>query len=82
MNVYTYPEAADKLRVSEDWLRRNIKRLPRSKKGRRVTFTDADLERIERIYHVEPDPEPTAVSPAAAGSVLALKPLPSRRRSA
>ncbi|MGW2379265.1 helix-turn-helix domain-containing protein [Streptomyces sp. NPDC001658] len=80
---HTYPEAAAILRVEESWLRRHIKRLPHSKKGRVVTFTDADLERIDAIFHHEPTTGPLAVVPAPARSVSAhpmahLTPLPSR----
>jgi hypothetical protein len=48
---HTYPEAAQILRVEESWLRRHIKKLPHSKKGRVVTFTDADLDRIDGLFH-------------------------------
>lgn len=67
MKRYTYPEAAAELRVEETWLRRNIRTLPHSKKGRTVTFTDADLEQIDRMHHREP----------ANGSVAPVTPLPS-----
>lgn len=77
MKRYTYPEAAEELRISERWLRRNIKRLPRSKKGRTVTFTDADLAEIDRIFHREPEQSaPVQASPQLAD----LKPLPARGR--
>lgn len=79
----TYPEAAEALRVEERWLRRNIRRLPHSKKGRSVTFTEADLDRIDQLHHVEPTTGPLAVAPRpTAGShpLAALKPLPSRSR--
>lgn len=75
---FTYPEAADELRVSEPWLRRHIKRLPHSKAGRTVYFTAADLERIDRMHHREP----ASHAPAAVGpqDLAQLKPLARRRR--
>ncbi|WP_335936666.1 DNA-binding protein [Streptomyces sp. PTD5-9] len=77
---YTYAEAADALRVEERWLRRNIARLPHSKLGRSVTFTDADLDRIDQMHHHEPTAGPLAVSAPAIGAhpMAHLKPLPSR----
>ncbi|GHE79898.1 hypothetical protein GCM10014715_39030 [Streptomyces spiralis] len=83
MNRHTYPEAAERLRVSERWLRRNISRLPHSKKGRAVTFSDADLDAIDAMHRVEPSSTSPAV-PATA-DFAALRPLPLRsspRRSA
>lgn len=80
---YTYPEAAAILRVEESWLRRHIKKLPHSKKGRVVTFSDADLERIDALHHHEPTTGPLAAAPAsstATGShpLSHLRPLPRR----
>ncbi|RPK74504.1 helix-turn-helix domain-containing protein [Streptomyces sp. ADI95-17] len=78
---YKYAEAAEALRVEERWLRRNIRQLPHSKKGRAVTFTDADLERIDQMHHHEPTTGPLAVvaAPASGAHPMAhLKPLPSR----
>lgn len=78
---FTYPEAAEELRVDERWLRRNIGRLPHSKKGRAVTFTEADLERIDQIHHREPTTGPLALATAPASGthpMAHLKPLPSR----
>ncbi|MEU4348265.1 helix-turn-helix domain-containing protein [Streptomyces sp. NPDC023838] len=78
---YTYPEAAAELRVEESWLRRHIKRLPHSKKGRVVTFSDADLERIDAIHHHEPTTGPLAAVPAPSGGahpLASLRPLPRR----
>jgi hypothetical protein len=80
---YTYPEAATELRVEERWLRRNIKRLPHSKKGRVVTFTEADLERIDALHHHEPTTGPLAIVPAPRSGTKAhplshLRPLPPR----
>ncbi|MFB7007851.1 MULTISPECIES: DNA-binding protein [unclassified Streptomyces] len=78
---YTYAKAAKELCVEERWLRRNIKQLPHSKKGRTVTFTDADLERIDQMHHHEPTTGPLAVvaAPTSGAHPMAhLKPLPSR----
>ncbi|WP_327376243.1 helix-turn-helix domain-containing protein [Streptomyces sp. NBC_01216] len=78
---YTYPEAAEELRIEESWLRRHIKELPHSKKGRVVTFTDADLDRIDAIFHHEPTVGPLATVPASAAGphpLAALRPLPAR----
>lgn len=87
MKRYKYAEAAAELRVEEAWLRRHIKELPHSKKGRVVTFTDADLERIDQIHHHEPTHGPLARPapvPTTAGvhPLAALKPLPARSRRA
>ncbi|MFF8290469.1 helix-turn-helix domain-containing protein [Streptomyces sp. NPDC016309] len=81
MRRYTYPEAAEALRVEERWLRRNIKRLPHSKRGRCVVFTEADLERIDQLTHHEPTTGPLSIAsaPASGAHPLAhLRPLPSR----
>ncbi|WP_282696293.1 helix-turn-helix domain-containing protein [Streptomyces sp. CC208A] len=81
MTRHTYPEAAKALRVEESWLRRHIKKLPHSKKGRVVTFTDADLERIDALFHHEPTSGPIATVRASASGVhplAGLRPLPSR----
>ncbi|GGY00135.1 helix-turn-helix domain-containing protein [Streptomyces fructofermentans] len=80
---YTYAEAADELRVDERWLRRHISRLPHSKKGRVVTFSESDLERIDALHHHEPTSGPLALVPApaqGAGShpMNHLRPLPRR----
>jgi hypothetical protein len=84
---FTYPEAADELRVEESWLRRHIKQLPHSKKGRVVTFSEEDLERIDQICHCEPTVGPLArpvLVPAASGGhpLASLRPLPARARRA
>ncbi|MFH9692675.1 helix-turn-helix domain-containing protein [Streptomyces globisporus] len=76
----TYPEAAKELGVTETWLRRHIKRLPHAKKGRTVTFSAADIERIEQLHHVEPGPLVAPQSPAGSHPLAELKPLPSRGR--
>ncbi|MFF2651505.1 helix-turn-helix domain-containing protein [Streptomyces sp. NPDC058045] len=78
---YTYPEAANELRVTEDWLRRHIKQLPHSKKGRTVTFTDDDLDRIDTLHHHEPTTGPLSAVPTAPVGVnpmAHLRPLPPR----
>lgn len=83
----TYPEAAQELRIEESWLRRHIKQLPHTKLGRRVYFTDADLARIDALFHHEPTTGPMATAassvPATAGPhpMGHLVPLPSRRRA-
>jgi hypothetical protein len=79
-----YPEAAAELGVEESWLRRHIKRLPHSKLGRTVYFTDADLARIDAQFHHEPQAGPSATAPAAPAPAGPhpmghLVPLPSRR---
>ncbi|MER7833517.1 helix-turn-helix domain-containing protein [Streptomyces sp. NPDC095602] len=82
MASYTYPEAAEYLRVEERWLRRNISRLPHSKKGRTVTFTQEDLDRIDQMHHYEPTTGPLAapLQPSTVRHPMAhLRPLPSRR---
>ncbi|MEU4205625.1 helix-turn-helix domain-containing protein [Streptomyces sp. NPDC026294] len=81
---YTYPEAAEVLRVEERWLRRNINDLPHTRKGRVVTFTDDDLDRIDAMHHHEPTAGPLAAVPSVPASpvahpLAALKPLPARR---
>ncbi|MFD7786464.1 helix-turn-helix domain-containing protein [Streptomyces nojiriensis] len=58
---YTYPEAAEILRVKRAWLQENIRRLPHTKKGRTVTFSEADLDAIDAMFHHQP---PQAVAPA------------------
>lgn len=80
---YTYPEAADKLRVEESWLRRHIKKLPHAKKGRVVTFSEDDLDRIDSLHHHDPSAGPLATVPAPAPGASRhpmshLRPLPSR----
>lgn len=54
----TYEEAAAVLRVTESWLRRHIKELPHGKLGRFVYFTDADIARIDELFHHEPENGP------------------------
>ncbi|MEU9134647.1 helix-turn-helix domain-containing protein [Streptomyces sp. NPDC048404] len=83
---HTYPEAAAILRVEESWLRRHIKKFPHSKKGREVTFSDADLDRIDALTHYEPTTGPLAAVPTpqmGAGShpMSSLRPLPRRGAS-
>ncbi|MEV5957234.1 helix-turn-helix domain-containing protein [Streptomyces sp. NPDC051987] len=77
-----YPEAAEQLGVSEGWLRKNIKKLPHTKIARTVYFTDADLERIDVLFHHEPSAGPLATPTpieASPSPLAALVPLPSRR---
>ncbi|MEV0441866.1 helix-turn-helix domain-containing protein [Streptomyces spectabilis] len=83
---YKYSEAAEILRVEERWLRRHIKKLPHSKKGRAVTFSDEDLDRIDALHHHEPLTGPLAVvlaaKPDGAHPLSQLRPLPSRSTAA
>lgn len=86
MKLYDYDEAAAELRVEKSWLQRHIREFPRRKAGRDVHFTDADLERINELLHLEPEFGPLAApvtAPAAAGAhpLAALKPLPARKRA-
>jgi hypothetical protein len=79
---YTYADAAEVLPVEETWLRRHIKKLPHTKVGRVVYFTDADLERIDQLFHHEPTTGPLAAphQPTAPGAhpLNHLRPLPRR----
>lgn len=77
---HTYAEAAGILRVDERWLRRHIGSLPHSKKGRVVTFSDEDLDRIDALHHHEPTTGPLALVPAPSGAhpMARLRPLPPR----
>lgn len=80
-----YTAAAEELGVEESWLRRKIKQLPHGKLGRKVYFTDADLERIDAMHHHEPQSGPLAppvLVPAPNGRhpLADLKPLPGRGR--
>lgn len=85
MKRYSYPEAAQELGVKETWLRDNIRKLPHKKLGRVVYFLDADLDRIDQMFHHEPLDGPVApVTPLptkATGPIAArdLKPLGARR---
>jgi hypothetical protein len=82
-----YAEAATELRIKEKWLRDNIRKLPHSKLGRFVYFTDADLERIDELFHYEPtsgplaSPVPIQTKRTGEHPLAALKPLPARRRA-
>lgn len=79
---HCYHEAARELGITVTWLQRHIKKLPRSKVGRTVYFTDADLTRIDELFHHEPTAvKETAVTSSATAMprpVTALRPLPSR----
>lgn len=82
-----YAEAAAELGVEKTWLQRHRKELPHGKIGRFVYFTDADLERIDELFHNEPDsgplapPVPIQTKRTGEHPLAALKPLPSRRRA-
>lgn len=78
-----YDEAAAELRVEKTWLQRHIRKLPHGKLGRFVYFTDADIERIDALFHHEPESGPLArpaLVPATPGGhpLAHLKPLPAR----
>ncbi|MFI9200218.1 helix-turn-helix domain-containing protein [Streptomyces sp. NPDC053048] len=78
---YIYPEAAEILRVEETWLRRHIKKLPHSKKGRVVTFSSADLDAIDAQFHHSPTSGPLVTAGPTSGGVhplASLRPLPGR----
>jgi hypothetical protein len=78
-----YDEAAAELRVEKSWLQRHISELPHGKLGRFVYFTDEDIERIDAMFHHEPQSGPLArpvpVPDTPTGHPLAwLKPIPAR----
>lgn len=80
----TYAQAAAELPdgITETWLRRHIKKLPHTKLGRVVYFTDTDIERIDALFHHEPTAGPLAAvsaAPASPHPMGHLVPLPSRR---
>ncbi|MFI2078277.1 DNA-binding protein [Streptomyces triculaminicus] len=69
------------LRIEESWLRRHIKKLPHSKKGRVVTFSEADLNAIDVMFHHSPASGSLAAvstAPVGAHPMAHLKPLPRR----
>lgn len=68
---YSYPEAAERLRVPEEWLHRNIGRLPHRKFGRTVRFTDKDLAAIAERFKATP-PEPAPPTPPMASGPIPL----------
>jgi hypothetical protein len=85
MTRHQYSQAAAELGIEESWLRRHIKQLPHTKLGRTVYFTDADLERIDALFHHEPTVGALTLVPAPASGVhpLAhLRPLPARNNTA
>lgn len=80
---YTYDQAIEHIPVEESWLRRHIKKLPHTKVGRTVYFTDADLTRIDQLFHHEPTTGPLAAAPelkagTSAHPLAHLQPLPRR----
>ncbi len=77
---YTYPEAAEVLRVKERWLRDNIKQLPHSRKGVTVTFSEADLDAIDTMFHHLPVAAVASAHPYSSHPLSAIKPSGSRRR--
>lgn len=58
MNTYTYPEAAERLRISESTLRHWVShgKMPHHKLGARVRFTDDDLDFVLKPSPVLPRP--------------------------
>lgn len=83
----SYDAAAAELGVSKSWLQDHIKELPHGKISRFVYFTDADLERIDVMFHHEPESGPLAkpvlvsATPPGVHPLAALKPLPARKRA-
>nr|WTB31419.1 helix-turn-helix domain-containing protein [Streptomyces sp. NBC_00830] len=77
ISLHSYSEAAAALGVEESWLRRHIKKLPHSKLGGRVRFTDSDLQRIIDLFHREPSTAQSA-TPCSGGAhpLGTLRPLP------
>jgi hypothetical protein len=60
---FGYAEMAAELGVTEDWLRHNIGRYRRHKRGNRVVFTDADREwNREQADAVRPEPSSPDIS--------------------
>lgn len=78
---YTYAEAAEILRVKERWLRDNLRQLPHSKKGVTVTFSEADLDAIDAMFHHQPPGtvHPSEITPASTRSLASIKPKGARR---
>jgi hypothetical protein len=50
MTYRGYAEAAAELPCFEYWLRRNISRLPHTRMGRKVSFSDEDIAAIRAIH--------------------------------
>ncbi|WP_323180382.1 helix-turn-helix domain-containing protein [Streptomyces sp. NBC_00102] len=75
ISLHSYAEAAAVLKVEESWLRRHIRKLPHSKLGGHVRFTDEDLRRVVDLFHQEP----STVKLATPGDTGALGPLRSLR---
>jgi len=75
-----YSEAAAVLKVEESWLRRHIKKLPHTKLGGRVLFTDSDLQGIVAMFHHEPGTAAPGPTTSRTNDVFhhlgALRPLP------
>lgn len=68
MSAETYPpeEAGPKVGKTAYWMRRKAQKklIPHRKIGRKLLFTDADLDEILRMFLVRPAPVATATSPA------------------
>lgn len=56
MTPRTYPQAAAELGCAEEFLRRNIKKLPHHKVGKTVSFHDDDMELLRQRFAVRPEP--------------------------
>lgn len=80
---YTFAEAAAELRITEHWLRRHIRKLPHTKIGRVVTFSEEDIARITAMHRHEPAAAvpPPAVGVSSEHPLAFLKPIPTRRAS-
>ncbi|WP_346772015.1 helix-turn-helix domain-containing protein [Streptomyces sp. JH34] len=78
ISLHGYAEAAAILKVDESWLRRHIKKMPHSKLGGRVRFTDEDVRRIVALFHQEPSTANLAASCAtiSPSPLRALRPIP------
>lgn len=86
---FNYEEAALALGIGNDFLKRNITRLPHRGFGNRVLFSWEDLLAINDMYFVAPgqkaatEDTPAPLPKPAAKSVAALKPRgASRKKSA
>ncbi|HLL34237.1 MAG TPA: DNA-binding protein [Streptomyces sp.] len=88
---HTYADVARLLGIGERRLRRDASKLPRTKAGQEVRFSDNDVRRIWRIYHREPASGSLAAvpsEPATSGAAqrqdpatTRLRPLSRRRRA-
>lgn len=79
---YTYAEAAEILRVKERWLRDKLRQLPHSKKGISVTFSEADLDAIDAMFHHQPPGTvpPSEITPTTTRTLASIRPKGARGR--